>query len=291
MIAWVVGDGSGGTDSADMASNRIVVGVTDRLDRDAVARILARAQELETAEPVDQSGIEPEALIEAATEVGIDPNAVRDALAIERFTVAAPDRRRFDRISGPASIVIEREVPLTVVDALDGIEAWLTSVHRLVCNRFDAGRLHARRRTDASARVGRTVSGWRGDGRLGAVGALDVEAVPQVVGSTPLHPRTLVRVRADRHDARTMRLAGGGTVGLAGVGAGTVSAVATGMAVAAPVVALPLVVGGYVVARTGRGHADRLELELERLVTLVARGERPTGLLSRAVRRARRSIG
>jgi hypothetical protein len=273
-----------------MASNRIVVVVTDRLDRDAVARILARAQEIDDADPDDGEGIEPDALIEAATEVGIDPNAVRDALAIERFTVAPPGRRRLDRLSGPASIVIEREVPLTVVDSLDGLEAWLTSVHRLVCDRRDPGRLNARRRTDASARVGRTVSSWRGDGRLAGVVALSVEAVPQIVGSTPVHPRTLVRVRADRHDARTVRLAGGGTVGLAGVGAGTMTAVATGVAVAAPVVALPLVVGGFVVARTGRGHADRLELELERLITLVARGERPTGLLSRTVRRARRSV-
>ena len=273
-----------------MASNRIVVVVTDRLDRDAVARILARAQEIDDADPDDGEGIEPDALIEAATEVGIDPNAVRDALAIERFTVAPPGRRRLDRLSGPASIVIEREVPLTVVDSLDGLEAWLTSVHRLVCDRRDPGRLNARRRTDASARVGRTVSSWRGDGRLAGVVALSVEAVPQIVGSTPVHPRTLVRVRAARHDARTVRLARGGTVGLAGVGAGTMTAVATGVAVAAPVVALPLVVGGFVVPRTGRGHADRLELELERLITLVARGERPTGLLSRTVRRARRSV-
>jgi len=273
-----------------MASNRIVVVVTDRLDGDDVARILARAQELEVPDHADTGGVEPDALIAAATEVGIDPNAVRDSLAIERFTVASPERERLDRLAGPGTIVIEREVPLAVGDALDGIEAWLTSVHRLVTDRRDSGRLVARRRVDASARVGRTMSGWRGDGRLAGVGTLEVEAVPQVVGSTPVHPRTLVRVRADRRDARSLRLAGGGTVGLAGVGAGAATAAATGAAVVAPVVALPLVVGGYVVARTGRGHADRLELELERLITLVARGERPTGLLSRAVRRARGSM-
>ncbi len=268
-----------------MASNRIVDVVNDRLDRDAVARILARAQEIEQPDPVDAPGVEPAALIEAATEVGIDPNAVRDAMAIERFTVEAPDRRRLDRLSGPAIVVIEREVPLTVADSLDGLEAWLTSVHRLVVDRRDPSRLVAARRTDASARVGRTVSGWRGDGRLGGVEGLVVEAVPQVVGSTPTHPRTLVRVRADRRDARSLRLGGGGTVGLAGVGAGTLTAVATGATLAAPVVAFPLVVGGFVVARTGRGHADRLELELERLMSLVAQGERPAGFLGRLTRR------
>lgn len=267
-----------------MARNRIVGVVSERLDRDAVSRILARAQNLEVGGHHDQSGIEPEALIEAATEVGIDPNAVRDSMAIERFTVTPPERRRFDRVSGPATIVIERVVPLSVSATLDGVEAWLSGVHRLVCDRRTNASLRARRRTDVPARVGRTVAGWRGDGRLGRVNLLEVEAVPQVVGSTPTHPRTLLRVRADRHEARTLRLAGGGTIGLAGVGAGAVTAAAD-VAPAAPVVALPLLVGGYVVARTGRGQADRLELELERMVTLVSSGERPTGLLSRAVRR------
>lgn len=273
-----------------MASNRIVVVMTDRLDRDAITRVLARAQEIEGPESDAVGGVEPAALIEAASEVGIDPNAVRDALAIERFTVAPVERRHFDRVAGPASIVIEREVPVTVTEALDGLEAWLTSVHRLVCNRRSPSSLHARRRTDTSARVGRTISGWRGDGRLGGVGSLDIEAVPQVVGSTPVHPRTVVRVRADRHDQRSIRLAGGGTVGLAGAGSGA-AAVAVGAAPVAPVVALPLLVGGYVVARSGRGQADRLELELERLVTIVARGDRPSSLLSRAARRARRTVG
>ena len=67
-----------------MAGNRIVGDVSDRLDRDAVSRILARAQDLEAGGHDDQSGIEPDALIEAATEVGIDPNAVRDSMAIEQ---------------------------------------------------------------------------------------------------------------------------------------------------------------------------------------------------------------
>ncbi|WP_040494503.1 hypothetical protein [Ilumatobacter nonamiensis] len=265
--------------------------MADRLDRDDVSRILARAQDIEThAGATDAgSGIEPEALIEAATEVGIDPNAVRDSLAIERLSVEAGEARRLDRLAGSASVLVEREVPLRVGDALDGIEAWLTSVHWLVCDRRSESSLHARRRTDASAKAGRTVSGVRGYHNVGRVAALQAEAVPQVVGSTPHRPRTIVRIRADRGEARTLRLAGGGAVGVAGAGAGTL-AVTSGFAVLAPVIALPLLVGGYGLARTGRGQADRLELELERLLTHVARGERPEGLVGRAVRRARRSV-
>lgn len=268
--------------------------VSERLNRDDVSRILTRAQEIETRDPSgdgmeDDSGIEPDALIAAASEVGIDPNAVRDSLAIERLALEPSDEKRLDRLAGPAAIIVEREVPLHVADAITGIETWLTSVHRLVCDRRTDAALHARPRTDTSARVGRTVAGWRGDGRLGGVRSLDIEAVPQVVGSSPARPRSVVRIRADRHDARSVRLAGGSTVGLVGVGAGAATLAANAVFVA-PVVALPLMMGGYFVVRSGRGHADRLELELERLITRVARGERPAGLLGRAVRSARRSV-
>lgn len=247
-----------------------------------------RAQDLEQSDGSDaeSTGIDPEALVAAASDVGIDPNAVRDSLAIERLTVAASAPRRLDRLVGPESVVVERDVPLSVADVLAGLDAWLATVHRLVCDRRTESSLHARPRTDVSARVGRTVAGWRGDGQLSGVSSLDVEAVAQVVGSTPMQPRSIVRIRADRHDARTVRLAGGGATGLAGVGAGAAT-VASDLVVVAPVVALPLMLGGYVIARSGRGQSDRLELQLERLITQVARGDRAEGLLGKAMRTAR----
>ena len=92
--------------------------VADRLDREAVTRILARAHDLEGVPASDESGVEPAALIEAAQEVGIDANAVRDSIAIERFTVQVPARRRFDGVAGPAELVVERELHVSVADAL-----------------------------------------------------------------------------------------------------------------------------------------------------------------------------
>ncbi|MFK8022421.1 MAG: hypothetical protein AB8G26_00545 [Ilumatobacter sp.] len=47
------------------------------LDSDAVERVLRRAHAIEeAASPERHGGIEPAALVEAAAEVGIDPNAV-----------------------------------------------------------------------------------------------------------------------------------------------------------------------------------------------------------------------
>jgi hypothetical protein len=258
------------------------------LDRDAVDRILARAHRLEAVGPSEESGgVEPDTLIAAATEVGIDPNAVRDSLAIERLSIAVPPERRLDRLAGAAQVVIERELDLTVDQTMSGLEAWFTSLHRLICDRRADGLLFARRRSDTSAQIGRTFSTARGEGRLAAT-SLVVEAVPQTVGTTPDRPRTLVRISADRATPRQIRLAGGGSLGGVGVAGGAVAA-ATGALVAVPFIALPFAFGGYAIARSGRGHADRLELELERLLSRVERGEQPAGLLGRMARRARQA--
>ncbi len=262
----------------------------ERLDREAVDRILARAHRLEETAAVTDSGVDPDALIAAASEVGIDPNAVRDSLAIERLSIAAPPARRLDRLAGSADVVVERDLHLTVDQTIEGIQAWLTSLHRLTCDRRSDGTLFARRRSDATARLGRMLSTARGEGRL-AASSLVVQAVPQTVGTTPTRPRTLVRISADRSGPRQARLAGGGSLTAAGVAGGGVAALeVTNALVAFPVVAVPLAVGGFFVARSGRGHADRLELELERVLSRVERGDVPTGLLGRMARSARRTV-
>lgn len=264
--------------------------MADRLDREAVDRILERAHRLESPSAPAESGVEPQALIDAASEVGIDPNAVRDSLAIERFSIDPQPVRRFDRLAGPSAVVIERVVHVSVAEVVSGLETWLTTVHRLSCDRRSDGSLHARRRSDLVAEIGRMVSTLRGEGRLD-VSSLVVEAVPQTVGSSPSNPRTLVRISADRSTPRQVRLAGGGSLAGAGVAGGAAVSVAAETLVAFPAIAAPLTIGGYVAARSGRGHADRLELELERLLSRAERREQPTGLLGRFARRARAATG
>jgi hypothetical protein len=261
--------------------------VAERWDRDAVARILARAHEIEARRNDDDAvGIDAEALVQAATEVGIDANAVRDAMAIERLSNSAQPAARLDRLAGPRRLVVERELTISVAAAISGAEAWLSSTHRMLCDRRDDSTLYARRRTDTSAQIGRWVTELRGQGRLGAVRALRIEATPLIVGSTPSRPRTLVRVSAERAADRRNRLVGAGAAGVAGVGMGLGAVVAGGALVTMPLVSAPLVGAGFVVARSGRGDADRLELELERLLSLVGRGAQPVSAIGSIARRA-----
>lgn len=240
--------------------------------------------------PGDGGGIDESALVEAAVEVGIDANAVRDSLAIERLTIRPPEAHRLDRLAGPAQLMVEREVHLAVDVVVGLVEEWLGSRYRLVVDRRSPSMLLARRRTDVSAKLGRAMTNVQGEGRL-SLSSLTVEAVPQITGSSPGQPRSLVRMSADRATPRAARLGGGGVIGAGGVGLGSAVAALSGTVLLLPTVAAPLVVGGVVVARSGRWQADRLELELERLLSRVERGERPAGLLSRVARRARKAAG
>ncbi|MEM9040942.1 MAG: hypothetical protein AAGD33_13675, partial [Actinomycetota bacterium] len=108
----------------------------------------------------------------------------------------------------------------------------------------------------------------------------DVEAVPQSSGRAG----SMVRVRVDRQVDRTRRLLGSGALAVASVGAATIG-IAEAIIVW-PVVAIPCAVTGAAVARSGGRRAVRAELELERLLGAVERGEEPATFR----RRLRRSV-
>ena len=80
------------------------------LDRDVVTRVLRRASELadDGTPPVD--GIDEEALVEAADEVGIPVDAVRRAIAVERLG-PAPGGRLGDVVLGRSIVVVDAELP------------------------------------------------------------------------------------------------------------------------------------------------------------------------------------
>ena len=102
---------------------------TERLDPEAVARVLRRATEL-SADDVEPDGIDPEALVEAAHEAGIPIVAVRRALAIERLG-PPPDGQVGDVVLGPPVVVVDAEVPGHATDALARVDGWLVAGHHL----------------------------------------------------------------------------------------------------------------------------------------------------------------
>jgi len=261
----------------------------ERFDDEAVRRILARARELAPdGDAPDESGIEPAALIAAAEEVGYDPAVVGDAIALERLGPAASPPSVADRVSGPAEIIVELTVARSTDDALAVAEAWLADAHRMTCRRVEPGVLIARRRSDLAATIGRSITELRGDGRVGRIAAVRVDAV-ELSPSSDGTARSAVRLRADRSPTRRRRLTAGGVLGGTGV---AVAAVGVAEAMFAwPLAVASLVGAGGVAAGSGRRHAERVEADVESLAAALQAGDRPVGTLRRVARAARRSAG
>lgn len=276
-------------------------GVEESLDADAARRVLRRAHDIAAAHGRDAgdgsefaSGVSPQALVAAAEEVGIDPDAVRDAVALERFDADSPEPQALDRLSGPGAVSVEHVVDQTPSRALDIAEDWLSVAHRMRCVRTPEGGLDCRPRPGLAASVGRAANGMSGEVNIEAVARLTVSVQALVTDATPERPRTLMRIVADRQTSRRRRLGAGAAVGATGVGAsavGIAGAIAGGgVMLAAPVLGVPLMIGGYATVRSGRRHADKVELELMRVLSAVDRGEDPVGLVGRAARRARKAV-
>jgi hypothetical protein len=276
----------------------VTIGAVDTsLDADEAGRVLRRAHDLAAAQgivddteaEVSHVGVSGAALVEAAAEVGIDPASVRDALALERFDADLPERGRFDRLAGPSEVTVEHVVRRDPEGAVADAEAWLAVTYRMRCIRTADGELECRPRAGLTAVAGRSMAGATGEANIKAVERLIVSVQPLELGASDKAPRTLVRVIAVRHGTRRRRLGAGSMAGVAGVGVGVAGATA-GAVVAGPLLAVPFLVGGFSVARSGSRHADKVELELVRVLSAVDRGERPVGLVGRAARRARRAV-
>ena len=260
------------------------------LDRDAVERVLRRANEMSAAHgavPGDPGGpgghgrMSESVLLEAASEAGIEPDAVRLSLAIERLGPTAATSR-LDRTVGPRDVAVERVIALDVDTLLGRVDDLLQRQHGLRRSRSAAEWGEWRRRTDAMAKVQRGIAKvGSSSGQLRKVAR--IEARTSVVDEQ----RTIVRLLADRRSQRTEAVAGGSAIG----GAGLVVGGATAF-VAVPIAAVVAPVGivvGVAVARTGRRQHHELVTDLEHLLDAVERGVRPVTLTD-DVRRVLRQL-
>lgn len=219
-------------------------------------------------------------LLEAAAEAGIDPDAVRMSLAVERLGVVT-DRRRLDGTVGPREVAVDRVVALDIDTLLGRIDDLLQRQHGLRRSRSGGDWGEWRKRTDAMGtvqRLARTGSGAANLRKLGRVEAR-TSAVDQ--------GRTLVRLIADRSSQRNEALAGGATIGGLGLAVtGMFAVMVTPLIAAAAPVA---VVAGVATARTGRKQQHELLADVESLLDDVERGVRPVTLTD-DVRRVLRQL-
>lgn len=259
-------------------------GVTEeRLSQDEVAMVLRRAAELDrqTAMPVDE-GLPVEAIEAAAAEVGLAPEAVRQAVAELRAGVLAGP---VDAPADPRRVVEAAVVPLDAATASDAVARWLAA-QTFQRHRGRDGVEVWRIREDWVAGVQRKFD-WSASVRLKWVREVVVRVVPVEGG-------TLVRLEAALATAPQQAPTIGSAVGAAsGVATGAVAAalplagtVAIGTAAVATGVGA---VGGWWVGRSARRlsrHrvADELSAELDR----IGSGVKERNALDRLRDRARR---
>ncbi|MEM8902246.1 MAG: hypothetical protein AAGA17_07650 [Actinomycetota bacterium] len=246
--------------------------MADERESSSLDRIIRRAQELD-ADRVDD-GLDDEAIVAAAGEVGISAEAVRESMAIERFG-PRPRRRMGDRLVGPGRIVVQRTVTRPSADVLDLLDDWLTSGHHLrrLDRGGDAGRW--RKRTDVAANAQRAVKSLAGGAALGAVRIVEARVAP--IGEE----LSLVRIEADRSSSRRATVGAAGGLGAASLAGGAAAAVVVPPLAA---VAVPGLVLAGASTMAARRTAAKLDAELLRLLGQVGAGERP-GLLGRLPRR------
>lgn len=252
------------------------------LDRTAIDRVLKRASELADPRPgtlASPVGISEEVLVASAVEAGLDPEAVRVSLAIERLGPVAPVTRG-DRLLGAPDVVVERLVSLDSAATLDRLDQLLVRQHQLRTRRTRPGAREWQKRTGKIGAAQRAAMAVTGDAGLAKVARLQA-----TVGEVD-DDHSMVRMIADRRGQRAGRVVGGTVVGGVGVvGVGMVAVAVSPLLL----VATPFAVGAaYGVARKGRAQAADLATEMEAVLDSVEQGTSPI-TLSASLRRVLRS--
>ena len=261
--------------------DRRIRGVADRLDPEVVERVVRRALEFDVqASDAGRAGegIDADALVAAAGEVGISPEAVRRAIAFERLG-PRPRPSPLDRFLGPESVVVQETLDLSAAMAMGRLDTWLTEGHFLRPMRVEGLSGRWQRRRDLAARIQRKLRGLTGGATLGGVEDLRAQAAP--IGEGSCVARVLVVRRRSRWDSLMTLTA------LAGF---SVACVALAVVVNPLLVFLSLLgmLAAASTARRSRLASAELRTELDRLIQQVESGETPESFTPRS-RRDRRS--
>jgi hypothetical protein len=253
------------------------------LDRDAAERVLRRAVELDDL-PGAVAGdrdISHRALIEAAEELGIDPDDVRRAIAEEQLGLLADRHRPGDVVLGPDRFVAARLVDGRPDQVLEQVDAWMRKGRSLRRTRRNDGWAEYARRTDPVGATQRALRTVQGTERLQRVRRL------RVVVADAGADRSLVGLVVDVSRSRTAAAAGGVTVAATGVLTAATTAVSVlpwawlGVPVAAA--------GGVGVMAARKGYVSDVDAELESVLDAIASGSSPGSVLDDVAARLRRS--
>jgi hypothetical protein len=111
-----------------------------------------------------------DALVTAATEVGIPKDAVRRAITVEQLG-ARPDQHSL--VLGPAVVLVDEELPGEAADALSALDRWLVGGHHMRRDRLHATTGTWTRRRGVLGSTFRSLRRVTGEGYLGDLQRID----------------------------------------------------------------------------------------------------------------------
>ena len=251
------------------------------LDRAAVERVLARATELQIAMPESGGLLTEEQIVDLAREVGLAPEAVRQALAEERTRAVAPvESGMTARLFGPRVATTQRTVRGTPAQVMGLLDGWMQRDECLRPKRRFSDRSTWEPRNDFFSNLRRGLK--LGGHHYALTRAQEVAATVVPVDEG----RVLVRLDADLGGSRRARAQAGGAAAATGVAVGGALAglaamvvvpgatelIAVAAAAAAP--ALAGLGGAWAVARGHAAVVARTQLALEQLLDRLEHGGR-----------------
>lgn len=245
---------------------------SQRIDRAALDRVLARAAELQgkaaDSDPAEE--FSEEQLIDLGKEVGLTPQNIRQALAEERTRSVLPDEERgvMARLLGTMHVGAARTVDGKPDDVLRAIDAWMQRQELLIVKRHHADRIVWEPRRDFFVGLRRALKAGGRDYALTHAFEIAATAIP--VDDT----RTHVALDAD---FRTQRSTAVGQIGGSSVVGIAATASLFAMHVFLPIALVPIVAApALAIAGTRSSHnriLPRAQLALEQLLDRLERGD------------------
>ncbi len=169
------------------------------LNRAALERVLSRAAQLQAdGGDSDDGGAMSEAqLIELGKEVGLSPDAMRQALAEERSRTLVPEEKgTIALLTGAVSVTAARTVRGSPAQVLAALDAIMQRDESLMVKRRFADQLVWEARRDIFTAIRR---GLKLDGRHHALAsANDIGGVVAAIGTDRAHVRLLANYREER---------------------------------------------------------------------------------------------
>jgi len=243
----------------------------DLISREALARIIKRAAELQAGEHDVGDGLTNTEVLALGKDVGIPDRYLRQAM-LEEQTRITPEvaTGTWASLTGPRSIIAHRVVPGDRAAVERALSRWMTEEALLQPKRHYPDRTSWEPKAGAFASIQRALAGKR---RYSLAQAEEITA--QVVQLEPGF--CIVRLEADIRRQRTNRISGGTVMAVVGWGlTGATALIAPPLALAQALMLVPavgLTIGGAMVARTYRSANERVQVALEQVLDLLERGD------------------